>query len=53
MKKLLKISLIVVGIVVVIFVGVMLFYCFIKLMDVIENVEINKLVIGDYVLLVI
>lgn len=42
MKKPLKISLIVVGIAVVIFAGVMLSYRFIKSMDVTENAEINK-----------
>lgn len=43
MKKPLKISLIVVGIAVVIFAGVMLSYRFIKSMDVTENAEINQL----------
>ncbi|EAC3817669.1 hypothetical protein [Listeria monocytogenes] len=51
MKKPLKISLIVVGIAVVIFAGVMLSYRFIKSMDVTENAEINKSATGDHVLL--
>ncbi|EAG1934272.1 hypothetical protein BB995_02645 [Listeria monocytogenes] len=51
MKKPLKISLIVVGIAVVIFAGVMLSYRFIKSMDVTENDQINKSATGDYVLL--
>lgn len=51
MKKPLKISLIVVGIAVVIFAGVMLSYRFVKSMDVTENAEINKSATGDHVLL--
>lgn len=50
MKKPLKISLIVVGIAVVVFAGVMLSYRFLRTMDVIDNAEINQSATGDHVL---
>lgn len=51
MKKPVKISLIIVGIAVVIFAGVMLSYRFLKSMDVTPNKEINESATGDHVLL--
>ncbi|ARM72393.1 hypothetical protein LMxysn_0758 [Listeria monocytogenes] len=51
MKKPLKISLILVGIAVVIFAGVMLSYRFLKSMDVTESAEVNKSATGNHVLL--
>ncbi|MBC1482257.1 hypothetical protein HCJ52_03370 [Listeria sp. FSL L7-1485] len=51
MKKPVKISLIIVGIAVVIFAGVMLSYRFLKSMDVTPNTEINESATGDHVLL--
>ncbi|AIS59160.1 hypothetical protein [Listeria ivanovii] len=51
MKKSVKISLIIVGIAVVIFAGVMLSYRFLKSMDVIANEEINESATGNHVLL--
>ncbi|AIS62004.1 hypothetical protein [Listeria ivanovii] len=51
MKKSVKISLIIVGIAVVIFAGVMLSYRFLKSMNVIANEEINESATGNHVLL--
>ncbi|WP_048627024.1 hypothetical protein [Listeria ivanovii] len=51
MKKPVKISLIIVGIAVVIFAGVMLSYRFLKSMDVTETAEVNKSATGSHVLL--
>lgn len=51
MKKILKISLIVLGSAAVIFAGVMLTYRYVKSMDVIESEEVNKSATGGHVLL--
>ncbi|MBC1514742.1 hypothetical protein [Listeria immobilis] len=51
MKKPVKITLIIVGIAVVIFAGVMLSYRFLKSMDVTPNAEINESETGNHVLL--
>ncbi|MBC2285785.1 hypothetical protein [Listeria booriae] len=51
MKKIVKISLIVLGSAAIIFAGVMLSYRYIKSMDVIASEEVNKSATGSHVLL--